>query len=67
MEDREGEGDSSDGSGEGRDKNHKSDEEALVPVKKGIREEGVSKNEHVEVAKIACPEGRMRGETPNKE
>jgi hypothetical protein len=42
VEDREGEGDSSDGSGEGRDKNHKSDEEALVSVKKGIREEGVS-------------------------
>jgi hypothetical protein len=40
---------------------------ALVPVRKGIREEGVSKNEQVEVVKIACPEGRMRGETPNNE
>ncbi len=38
-----------------------------MPVRKGVREDGVLKNEHVEVVKIACPEGRMRGETPNKE
>ncbi len=40
---------------------------ALVSVRKGMREEGVSKNEQVEEVKIACPKGRMRGETPNKE
>jgi hypothetical protein len=51
----------------GRDKNHKSDEGALVPVRKGIEEECVSKKEQVELVKIACPEGRIRGETPNKE
>ena len=67
MEDGEGEGDASDGGGDGRDANHKSDEEAMLPVKKWIGEEGVSKIEHVEVVKIACPEGRMRGETPNNE
>ena len=38
-----------------------------MPVRKGIREEGVSKNEQVEEVKIACPEGRKRGETPNNE
>ena len=76
MEDGKGDGDSSDDGGDGRDKNHRSDEGALVPVKKGVGEDGVSKNEHVEVVKIACPveevkiacpDGRMRGETPNKE
>ncbi len=67
VEEREGEGDANDGGGYGRDKNHKSDEGALVPVRKGMREEGVSKNEQVDVVKMACPEGRMRGETPNKE
>jgi hypothetical protein len=39
----------------------------MVPVRKGMREEGVSKNEQVDLMKMACPEGRMRGETPNKE
>jgi hypothetical protein len=67
VEDGKGNGDSSDDGGDGRDKNHRSDEGALVPVKKGVGEDGVSKNEHVEVVKIACPDGRMRGETPNKE
>ncbi len=67
MEDGEGKGDSSDGGEDGRDKNHNSDVETLVPVKKGIGEEGVSKNKHGEVVEIACPKGRMRGETPNKE
>jgi hypothetical protein len=67
VEDGKGDGDSSDDGGDGRDKNHRSDEGALVPVKKGVVEDGVSKNEHVEVVKIACPDGRMRGETPNKE
>jgi hypothetical protein len=32
-----------------------------------MREEGVSKNEQVEEVKRTCPEGRRRGETPNKE
>ena len=61
MEDGKGDGDSSDDGGDGRDKNHRSDEGALVPVKKGVGKDGVSKNEHVEVVKIACPDGRMRG------
>jgi len=43
VEDGKGDGDSSDNGGDGRDKNHRSDEGALVPVKKRVGEDGVSK------------------------
>ena len=40
---------------------------ALVPVKKGTWDEGESKKEQVVLVNRACPCGRIRGETPNRE
>jgi hypothetical protein len=39
----------------------------LVPVKKGTWDEGESKKEQVVLVNRACPCGRIRGETPNRE
>ena len=48
-------------------KNHKSDEGALVPVRKGREEVGVSKRKTEVLVKRAWPLGRRRGEMPTRE
>jgi hypothetical protein len=53
--------------GGGTEKNQRSDEGLLVPVKKGIGEVGVSKTETEVGVKIARPCGRRRGEMPIRE
>ena len=55
------------GLGKGTEKNHRSDEGLLVPVKKGIGEVGVSKTETEVGVNIARPVGRRRGEMPIRE
>ena len=53
--------------GEGTEKNQRSDEGLLAPVKKGIGEVGVSKTETEVGVNIARPVGRRRGEMPIRE
>ena len=59
--DGEGEG------GRGAEKNLRSEDEDLVPDKKGRGEVGVSKMVTEVGVKIATPWGRMRGEMPTRE
>ncbi len=51
----------------GTDKCHRSASAALRPVRKGKVEVGESKKEQDKLVNIACPWGRMRGETPTRE
>ena len=53
--------------GGGTEKNQRSDEGLLAPVKKGIGEVGVSKTETEVGVNIARPVGRRRGEMPIRE
>ena len=61
MGDDEGEG------GRGSEKNQRSEDEDLVPDKKGRGEVGVSKMVTEVGVKMAMPWGRMRGEMPTRE
>ena len=51
----------------GTEKNHKSEEEGLVPVRKGSVEEADSKTETEVGVKTAKPLGRRRGDRPTRE
>jgi hypothetical protein len=51
----------------GTERCHKSELSVLRPVRKGKVKVGESKKEQDKLVKIACPEGRMRGETPKRE
>ena len=51
----------------GTERYHKSESSVSRPVRKGRVEVGESKKEQDKLLKIACPEGRMRGETPKRE
>ena len=51
----------------GTEKNQRSDEGALDPVRKGWGEVGESKMETEVEVKMACPLGRRRGEIPTRE
>ena len=52
---------------EGTEKNQRSEEGALDPVRKGWGEVGESKMETEAEVKMACPLGRRRGEIPTRE
>ena len=52
---------------EGTERNHKSEEEDLMPDKKGVSEEGESKISTELEVKTARPLGRRRGEMPMRE
>ncbi len=51
----------------GTEKNHKSEEEDLVPVRKGRVKEADSKTETEVGVKITKPLGRRRGDRPTRE
>jgi hypothetical protein len=51
----------------GTEKNHKSEEGDLVPVRKGRVEEADSKTETEVGVKMAKPLGRRRGDRPTRE
>jgi hypothetical protein len=51
----------------GTEKNHKSEEGDLVPVRKGSVEEADSKTETEVGVKTAKPLGRRRGDRPTRE
>ena len=53
--------------GGGTEKNQRSEERVLVPVRKGWGEWGESKRETEVDVKKACPLGRRRGEMPTRE
>ena len=53
--------------GGGTEKNQRSEERVLVPVRKGWGECGESKRETEVDVKMACPLGRRRGEIPTRE
>ena len=53
--------------GRGTEKNQRSEEGFLEPVRKGRGEVGVSKMETDVGVKMACPLGRRRGEMPIRE
>jgi hypothetical protein len=52
---------------DGTERNHKSEEEDLMPDKKGASEEGESKISTELEVKTARPLGRGRGEIPTRE
>ena len=52
--------------GGGTEKNQRSEERVLVPVRKGWGECGESKRETEVDVKMACPLGRRRGEIPTR-
>ena len=67
LKERIGVGDGKGEGGRGAEKNQRSEDEDLVPDKKGRGEGGVSKMVTEVGVKIATPWGRMRGEMPTRE